>query len=544
MQFSNRWVLLVLACFFLSRVDLSLSAATESPVVAQVKINENKECRPTVFVLFGATGDLAARKLYPALHQLYLAGELPKEFACVGFARRENSHESFRKIVEKSLVEFSRTKPDSNQQIADQTSAFLNKVYYNISDFDQDIGYQNLSVLLDQLDKEMGVVLHRIYYLATPPQFFPTIVERLAKYRLVSKESSAEVMIEKPFGTDLDSAVALKEKILSYIDQQQVRQVDHFLGKEAIQNILNLRFANPMFEGIWNNKCIDNVQITIAEDIGIGTRGVFWEQTGMLRDIIQNHMMQIFSLVAMEPPKVFDAQSIQKEKVRVVRAIRPFSLENLDQSIVRGQYGPGEVTNPEEIVHAGLKGYLEEVNVAKDSCAETYVAAKLYVDNPRWKNVPFYIRAGKRLKERRAEIVITFKKSMHAQNSEPNRLTIRIQPDPSVSFRVNSKEPGFGQRKLRQYDMSFDFSKDTKRMDKDAYEHLFRDAFMGEGSNFVHFEELLASWELFSPVLNKWKQEERKGLLVYPAGSWGPKPELFFDAQDHSWYEDKRDFDL
>jgi glucose-6-phosphate 1-dehydrogenase len=492
-------------------------------------IDENRKRlskkEPVIMVIFGATGDLTSRKLLPAIYQLSLEGELPAQFACVGFARRDNSVSDFRETVWTALKSFSRTKP-----VDEQKQDFLNKIFYNASDFDQDSGYEKLKELFVQIEKDLGIKCNKIFYLATQPQFFPTIVEKLNSHNLISKTDpktrSAKVIFEKPFGYDLESAISLKKKMYSYLSQDQILQIDHFLGKEGVQNLLNFRFSNPVFEELWSRKYIDSVQITIGEDIGIGTRGDFFEKTGMLRDIVQNHLMQILSLVAMEKPKNFQADTIQKEKIKLVRSIRQFPLNNLDAFVVRGQYVQGKAGNEDAV------GYLQENNVAPNSQVETYVAAKLFIDNSRWKNVPFYIRAGKRLKAKKTEVVITFKQTKLA--AKPNVLVIRIQPDEAISLKINSKIPGF-ENKIGEFSMDYRLSAAQKGDVKDAYELLFKDAIEGNRNNFVNFDELLASWEIFSPVLKQWELSDTNDLSTYPAGSWGPDTSVLFERKDQNW---------
>ena len=506
-------------CCFSIQQESSLHAQGTNKTHA---IAQSKE--PCVVVIFGATGDLANRKLFPALYQLSLDNQLPKDFAIVGFARNELSNEGFRKNVLASLQEFAKTKPTE-----DEAQQFLNRILYDSSSFDQDAGYQKLDTMLKQIDSKFGKETKKIFYLATPPSFFTTIIEKLALTKLISKnadKNSSVVIIEKPFGFDLESALQLKEEIFTHLNPNQILQIDHFLGKEAVQNLLHFRFENPIFETVWSKDHIDNVQITIAEDIGIGTRGAFWEETGMLRDIVQNHLMQILSLVAMERPKDFHTDAIQKEKITLVKSIRPFMVDTLDQSIIRAQYGPGDV-NGKPVV-----GYTKEQNVRPDSSVETYVAAKLFIDNNRWRDVPFYIRAGKRLQEKKTEVVITFKQP---NSDQKNVLVIRVQPDEGMGLKVVSKEPGFD-HKLGEFTMNFQFNSKEKNNSKDAYEHLFKNAIDGKKHHFVNFDELLASWEIFSPVLKQWKLDKNKNLLTYSAGSNGPDTSVLFENKDHEWH--------
>lgn len=529
-----KYALYFITLFFLSAVNMPASVEVDT------KISTYEKKAPMVLVIFGATGDLSSRKLFPALYQLSLAGELPQEFACIAFARREHTDESFRSEVQKSLKTFSRTdlENDPEKTGPEKTASFLQNIHYNTSAFDEDDGYLHLKEMLAKFDAQYGKECHKVFYLATPAQFFPIIAEKLSLHEIVTNDNNAQVLIEKPFGFDLTSALSLRDKIHLSIPPQQVGHIDHFLGKEGVQNILNLRFANPIYDAIWNCEHIENVQITIAEDIGIGTRGAFWEETGLLRDIVQNHLMQILSLVAMEHPERFDALHIQKEKLKVVRSIRPFPLDDLENHIVRGQYSAGEVTHPEEITHASLVGYREEKAVSTTSAVETYVAAKLFIDTPRWKNIPFYIRAGKRLKEKKTEVVITFKQPQFARNAKPNKLVLRIQPEEYIYLTINGLTPGFNNQDLGQYTLKSTSTEEQNNARKDAYEYLFRDAIAGDKNNFVTFEELLASWELFSPVLQQWNLKGEQDLLFYPAGSNGPDVAHLFEKAATGWQEE------
>ncbi|MES2344986.1 MAG: glucose-6-phosphate dehydrogenase, partial [Chlamydiota bacterium] len=353
---------------------------------------------PCILVIFGATGDLTARKLIPALYNLAREGQLPSQFACVGFARRPKSHEEFRNEMKDAINSFSRVKPIEESL----WNNFKEHIFYHQSEFHEDEGYHRLNTFLNELDGRLGTKGNRIFYLSTQPSFFTTICEKLHLAKLIYDHTKVQdkwsrVIIEKPFGHDLHSAIDLQKELLQYLSEKQIYRIDHYLGKETVQNILVFRFANSLFESQWNNRYIDHVQITVAEDIGIGTRGAFWEEAGMLRDIVQNHMMQLLSLVAMEPPVNLSADAIRDEKVKVLQAIRPFNEKDLDTSIVRGQYGPGFINGEPAI------GYRQEKNVNPNSVVETYMAMKLYIDNWRWDGVPFFLRGGKRLPKKGTE---------------------------------------------------------------------------------------------------------------------------------------------
>lgn len=478
---------------------------------------------PCVMVIFGATGDLTARKLLPALYNLNKEGQLPSHFACVGFARREKSHEDFRKEMQEGVNQFSRTKPVEK----DIWDAFGQQLYYHTSEFDDDKGYEELAVLLKNLDSKHGTKGNRVFYLSTQPSFFPLIIEKLKEHQLIYKVGEVQdkwsrVIIEKPFGHDLDSANALQREISQHLDESQIYRIDHYLGKETVQNLLIFRFSNPLFEAIWNNRHIDNIQITVGEEIGIGSRGRFFEEAGMLRDIVQNHMMQLLSLVCMEPPNSSRADAIHNEKVKVLESIRPFPKNKFDEFIVRGQYGPGFI-NGEPVI-----GYRQEQNVAPDSSVETYVALELFIDNWRWSGVPFYLRAGKRLPKRATEIAITFKPvpaflyQETGKKIEQNVLVIRIQPDEGISLKINCKVPGINSP-IQPVKMEFQYSTYFGSTPPEAYERLILDCMAGDNTLFARADEVLASWKLFTPVLNYWHENKVSYFPNYAAGTWGPE---------------------
>lgn len=481
-----------------------------------------KVADPCVIVIFGATGDLTARKLLPALYNLNKEGLLSTHFACVGFARREKGHQDFRKEMEESVNKYSRNKP-IDKNIWD---TFSEQIYYHTSEFHDDKGYQELAAILKNLDSKYGTKGNRIFYLSTQPSFFPTIIEKLSQHKLIYKEGEVKdkwsrVVIEKPFGQDLNSANTLQKEISQYLTESQIYRIDHYLGKETVQNLLIFRFSNPLFEAIWNNRHVDNVQITVAEEIGIGTRGRFFEEAGMLRDIVQNHMMQLLSLVCMEPPSSSKAEAIHNEKVKVIESIRAFPKDKFDEWIIRGQYGPGFI-NGESVI-----GYRQEENVAPDSNVETYVALKLLIDNWRWSGVPFYLRAGKRLPKRATEIAITFKPApvfIYQENGktvEQNVLVIRIQPDEGISLKINCKVPGISSP-IQPVKMDFQYGAYFGSTPPEAYERLILDCMAGDNTLFARADEVLASWKLFTPVLNHWQENKASQFPNYASGTWGP----------------------
>jgi len=501
-----------------------------NPLADASKSQKNPD--PCVIVIFGATGDLTSRKLIPALYNLSIMGQLPQHFACVAFARRPKSSDDFRKDMKKAVDEFSRTKP----VLDENWKPFSEKIVYHQSEFDDDKGYESLKKTLADLDTRFGTKGNRLYYLSTQPSFFADIIERLGKHDLLyegSKDKWSRVIIEKPFGRDEKSAEELQTQISNYLSEDQIFRIDHYLGKETVQNLLNFRFSNPIFESIWNNNHIDNIQITVAEDIGIGTRGRLWEEAGMLRDIVQNHMMQLLSLVAMEPPANLKADAIRDEKVKVMEAIRPFPKDDIESCIQRGQYGPGFIKGEP------VKGYREEENVSPTSNIETYVSAELFIDNWRWNGVPFYLRAGKRMPLRATEIAITFKSAPHflfgRGQIESNILVIRIQPDEGISLKINCKVPGLGSP-IQPVKMDFQYGAYFGGKPPEAYERLLCDCMSGDNTLFARIDEVMASWRLFTPVLELWESEKDEAFPNYSAGTWGPiNSELLLEKSGRKW---------
>jgi glucose-6-phosphate 1-dehydrogenase len=489
---------------------------------------ETQSISPCVFVVFGAAGDLTARKLLPAIYNLAY-DQLLSEFAVIGFARDENTHESFRKKMEEAINQFSRTKL---QDLAFWTH-FKNKIFYHQFEFENDEGYETLKNFLLQIDQGFGTQGNRIFYLATPPSYFPMIVAKLKEHRLIYEINDhqvpwSRVMIEKPFGYDIDSALQLQESISHFLDESQTYRIDHYLGKEGVQNLLALRFENGIFEPIWNHDYIDNIQITLAEEIGIGSRARFWEETGALRDLFQNHLMQLLVLIAMELPFDLKPNSIHREKIRVLEAIRPFSLLGMKNDVIRGQYGPGVIKG------SRVLGYREEKGVLLTSIIETFVALKLFIDNERWRGVPFYIRGGKRLCKQTTEIAITFKQNSLSQDSNPNVLFIRIQPNAGIFLKIKSKVPGLHnnlQSIVFGYQPDAAFSKSSP----EAYERMIFDCIRGDDSLFVKAEEQIAAWRLLTPILNDWKKHIPYNFPNYEAGTWGPEAADQILDQGHQW---------
>jgi glucose-6-phosphate 1-dehydrogenase len=522
------------------------------PDITTISLNENKGASfqnplseekrqskivdPCILIIFGATGDLTSRKLFPALYNLEREGQLPSHFACVGFARRQKNHEQFRQEMHEAVNKFSRVKPvDENLW-----NSFMGQIYYHRSDFDDDKGYDELRKFLEQLDKQHGTLGNRVFYLSTQPSFFPEIIERLGKHQLIYdtnkvKDKWSRVIIEKPFGHDYNSAVELQQFVNTHLAESQIYRIDHYLGKETVQNLLVFRFANSIFEAFWNNHYIDHVQITVGEEIGIGTRGAFFEEAGILRDIVQNHMMQLLCLTAMEPPSSLNADAIRDEKVKVLQALRPVDLSNFSKNVVRGQYGPGFINGQ------SAAGYREEKNVNPQSTIETYTALKLFVDNWRWAGVPFYLRAGKRLPKRATEIAVVFKEvpgilfSQGRSKNGKNILVIRIQPDEGISLRINCKVPG-PSSPIQPVKMDFRYGSYFGLTPPEAYERLICDCMLGDGTLFARGDEVLTSWKWISPILDRWQESPPSDFPNYASGTWGPKAADELLARDgHAW---------
>lgn len=498
---------------------------TDIPInLFQNPLKENtratKTPSPCILVIFGATGDLTARKLLPALYNLARDGQLPAHFACVAFARRDKTHEIFRDEMYDAISKFSRIKPVDSEI----WQSFKEQLFYHRAEFHEDSGYTSLKKFLQELDARFGAAGNRVFYLSTQPSFFPLIIEKLSSNDLIYNDSVndkwSRVIIEKPFGHDLNSAIVLQTEISKYLREDQIYRIDHYLGKETVQNILLFRFSNPIFESIWNNRYIDNIQITVSEEQGIGTRGRFWEEAGMLRDIVQNHMMQLLSLVAMEFPANQNPNSIHNEKVKVMEAIRPLPKEKLDHFAVRGQYGPGFINGLE------VCGYRQEENVSPESNIETYAALELTIDNWRWSGVPFYLRAGKRLPKRVTEIAITFKNAPSfffpdgTGRVNPNILVIRIQPDEGIFFKMNCKVPGL-QNLIQPVKMDFRYGSYFGLVPPEAYERLICDCMSGDSTLFARADEVIAAWRLLTPVLEHWSHTLPSKSFVYAAGTWG-----------------------
>ncbi len=454
---------------------------------------------PFILVIFGATGDLAQHKLIPSLFALFKGNHLPKDFYIIGFSRRDLTDERFHQYFK-------------SQTGDDKWSDFAKHLIFTPGSFEEDKGYENLNKKLLEIDKSLGACITRFFYLATPPDHYQTILDKLVETKLSEgcgheKGNWTRLIIEKPFGKDLETAKLLDKKLSEIFEEKQIFRVDHYLGKETVQNMLAFRFANGIFEPVWKKEYIDHVQITFAEDEGVGTRGKFFDGIGILRDIAQNHLMQLVAAVAMESPKSFTKEDLRDSRARVIDAFKVAS----DKSIVRGQY----------------EGYREEKDIQKDSDTETFVAMKMFVNTPRFDGVPFYVRAGKKLQKEVVEVSVVFIQTCHILFKEygcpeiGNVITFRIQPNEGISLRFIAKTPG-AKLGLESVDMKFNYKEGFGTSGLEAYERVLLDIFAGDQTLFNRSDELSSSWRFITEILNKW-EKDKGDLLTYEKGSLGPK---------------------
>jgi glucose-6-phosphate 1-dehydrogenase len=482
--------------------------AQPNPLLEGLRARRTAE--PCALTIFGASGDLTQRKLLPALYALAFRNLLPEHFAVVGVARTEMTNEAWRDEMRRAVQEHAR-----DEFREDVWAEIAEGMRYVATDFADEGGEQHVVDCLNGLDAERGIAGNRLYYLAVPPSAIETIVVQMGRRRATG--GWTRVIVEKPFGRDLESARHLNEVVRTYFDESEIFRIDHYLGKETVQNMLVLRFANGIFEPIWNRQFIDHIQISVAESLGIEGRAAFYEQAGAVRDIVQNHLLQLVALTAMEPPIDFSADSVRNEKVKVLKAIHTPGPKH----VVRGQYGPGFVEGEE------VPGYREEEGVAPDSLTETYVAAKLYVDNWRWADTPFYVRTGKRLPRRETTIAIQFKRAPHppfeldADDSlRPNVLLVHVQPDEGVSLAVGAKVPGQGMS-IRTVHMDFLYGGAFRTGLPEAYERLILDCMLGDATLFTRADEVEEQWAIVDAVVAPWKRD-RPSFPNYASGTWGP----------------------
>ncbi len=489
--------------------------------------------QPCNVVIFGASGDLTYRKLIPALYNIAADGDLPAALSIVGFARREKTDEQFRDELEDALKKFSRQ--GLNEQV---WADFGPRIFYHRGEFGEDEGYRSLAERLQKLDAERGTKGNRLYYLSVAPKEFEGILEKLAKFELnhAPEGSWARVIVEKPFGSDLASARELNQVVNNVFHEEQTYRIDHYLGKETAQNIMVLRFANGIFEPLWNHRYIDHVQITASEPLGVEGRGPYYESAGALRDMVQNHLLQLLCLVAMEPPTDLTADSVRDEKVKVLRSLRQMTFENVARDVVRGQYGAGAIEGKD------VRAYREEDRVSPTSQTETYAAVKVNVDNWRWADVPFYVRVGKRLPKSGAEISIQFKNAPGVLFNRdetavgPNVLVIRIQPDEGISLRIQAKRPG-AQLRIEPVKMDFHYGTSFGKASPEAYERLLLDAMSGDATLFARRDEVEHAWAFIDSIEQAWHENPAPPPLCnYASGTWGPaEADALLERDGRAW---------
>lgn len=487
-----------------------------------------EKTQPTLIMIFGATGDLAKRKLFPSLYQLYLKGSLSNSFALLGVGRREWSHDRFKEHVRESLEASSHSK--------EHIETFIEHSFYQSHDVSDSDSYIQLKTLADQLDETFALNGNRIFYLAMAPEFFGTITDHLKQDGLTDTKGFCRLVIEKPFGHDLPSASALNKQIRQSFSEEQIYRIDHYLGKEMVQNIEVIRFANAIFEPLWNNRFISNIQITSSETLGVEERGRYYETSGALRDMVQNHMLQMVALLAMEPPISLSTDEIRSEKVRVLRAMRPVEGKEVDDYFVRGQYGRGTV-NDEPV-----DGYRDGENVDSLSNTETFVAGKVLIDNFRWAGVPFFIRTGKRMAVKSTKIVVQFKDIpmnlyYNKEHSlDPNLLVIHIQPDEGVTLHLNAKKTSEGVN-TKPVKLSYSASSVDGINTPEAYEKLLYDCIMGDATNFTHWDEVRRSWSFVDKISDHWESTKEESFPNYAPGSMGPdKSFKLLEDDGYEWW--------
>ncbi len=510
------------------------TAELSNPLREGIRLRRTPD--PCAMVIFGASGDLTERKLIPALFYLSRERMLPAGFSVIGCARTPSTDEQFRQEMAEAVKKFLHLTAESDAFV----EGFGKGLHYIADNFNDPKAYEQLKAVLESLDQERGTAGNRLFYLATPPSFFPVIVKHLGAAGLAKPKvpgtTWTRIIIEKPFGQSLGSALELNRAVTGVFDEDQVYRIDHYLGKETVQNLLVFRFANGIFEPFWNRRYIDHVQIAVAEELGVENRGAYYEEAGLLRDMIQNHVLQVLSLVAMEPPATFEATAVRDEKAKVMRALRPIRFERVPEFVVRGQYVEGFVGGKK------VPAYRSEPKVSPASNTETFAAFKLFIDNWRWADVPFYLRSGKRLPKRISEISIQFRRVPHllfrgagAEGIEPNILAIRIQPNEGISLKFCAKLPGTTMQ-IRPVEMEFLYGESFGAAPPTAYETLLLDCMLGDATLFNRDDGVELSWEFVDPILDRWKQDGPNGLAFYPAGSWGPaEADDFVERDGRQW---------
>jgi glucose-6-phosphate 1-dehydrogenase len=488
---------------------------------------------PCAIILFGASGDLAKRKVIPAMYDLAQNNSLGERYAILGFARTAMTDESFRSTLGEAAKTISEVGPIDPAK----WNTFASNLFYSPGDYADDNSYKELAKRLAEIDSQKQLGCNRLFYLSTPPEVYPDIVEHLGRAGLArpcTPGSWIRIIIEKPFGRDLTSAKALNKIVLDVFEEKQVYRIDHYLGKDTVQNLLVLRFGNGIFEPLWNRNYVDHVQITASETLGVERRGGFYETAGALRDMIQSHVLQLTSLVAVEPPASFDATAVRNEKLKVLQSIRPFNLEMVAQSVVRGQYSPGKFGDK------AVAGYRAEPGVSQSSRTETFVSMRVLIDNWRWAGVPFYLRTGKRLAKRSTEIMIQFRRAPHIvfreREVEPNRLILNIQPDEGICVSFGAKKPGTDMS-IGTVAMNFSYKEGFGGTSRSAYATLLNDCLRGDATLFDRGDSVEAAWSLIEPILDVWSAAKTATVPEYPAGTWGPKEsDQLLERDARQWY--------
>ncbi|PWU17668.1 MAG: glucose-6-phosphate dehydrogenase [Verrucomicrobia bacterium] len=517
-----------------------VSQSTQKEDLVTCRLGEvHRPAAPCTIVIFGASGDLTARKLVPALYHLHKEQQMPPDFRIIGFARREKTDASWRQELREALDQFSRTKPVDDVVWRD----FSQHLLYCQGDLTDSAAYQKLQKQISDFP-DPGLQQNLLFYLAISPSQFADVVARLAEARLLHRETQAgweRIVIEKPFGHDLESARRLNQELTRFANEQQVFRIDHYLGKETVQNILMFRFSNAIFERLWTRDSIDHVQITVSEKVGVGQRGGYYEEAGALRDMVQNHMLQVLSLVAMEPPVSLDAECIRNEKVKLMQSIRRLNPEDVSHQVVRGQYFAGMSEGQPQ------PGYRQETKVKSDSNVETYVALKLFIDNWRWSGVPFYLRTGKCLPMSASEVRIQFRPTPHVlfaaecgQRLDQNALALRLQPDEGISLRFNGKVPGTSVE-VRPVRMHFSYNAEFGAYTPEAYERLLLEAMVGDATLFIRRDEVEIAWQIVDSIRHAWEGKALSNREFYAAGTWGPvAADDLLGQAGHTWREPMR----
>ncbi|GAA5220623.1 glucose-6-phosphate dehydrogenase [Membranihabitans marinus] len=475
--------------------------------------------QPTIITIFGGSGDLANRKLVPALYNLFTDEQLPEHFAIIGLGRTSYTNESFRSYLHDGLTEFSR----KGKPVAEDWEKFKDNIHYLVSDIDNDESYQNLKSTIEGIEESWGIESNHLFYFAVSPRFIAPIATKIGENKLCIDEHRTRIIVEKPFGNDLESAVKLNNLLKGIFKEEQIYRIDHYLGKEAVQNMLAFRFANILFEPIWNRNYIEHVQITASETVGVEDRGGYYDQAGALKDMIQNHALQLLCFTAMEAPVHFNADEIRNRKVDVLRAIRKFSGKEVFENSTRGQYGKGWIKGKQ------VAGYREEPKVKKNSSTETFAAIRFFIDNWRWQSVPFYVRTGKCMPEKKSVITIQFRSVPHqmfpnetSDHMLPNRLVIYISPSTGIKIQFQAKKIGLDMQ-LKPAEFTFDYSGSYEEEQPEAYENLLHDVITGDATLFMRSDEVEEAWKVVMPFVHGWENHPPSSFPNYSAGSWGPE---------------------